>query len=200
MGRPRIYSGDEKERRRQAANADYAKHRTERLEQSSATRAKKKVARNKRLRKLYASNPEKYRKIALNTYYNNLGRERKRHNDWRNTKMITDAEWRDSERARCRNKHKQLRIAVFLKLGNKCEQCGCDDQRFFELHHKIPVLRKKTGRQSGWSDAELRKLLKMTDEEAHNYASLDCRNCHGIEEVHKKILQTAVQAKPTYVK
>jgi len=89
----------------------------------------------------------------------------------------------ENERVRCREKHRQLRIAAFQKLGGKCHSCGCDNWSVIEIHHKKPVRRKKI--RQGWTDAALRRLLKMSDEEANDYAALACANCHKLEEVHR---------------
>lgn len=91
--------------------------------------------------------------------------------------IVTSARLRARE---IRLTYSQNRIWVYQQLGNKCEKCGFDNIKAFEIHHiDVKLKPRNWAKQKRYLFYYWRKSGKIPDKERRNMMLL-CSNCHRI--------------------
>ena len=75
------------------------------------------------------------------------------------------------------NRHKVNREKAFAIVGEKCVRCSQDDKRVLEFDHIVPILRSKSGVESGRNLA--RKIAN--GQIGPSEIQVLCGNCHTIK-------------------
>ena len=81
-------------------------------------------------------------------------------------------------------RREKFKKRIFKILGNKCSECGFDDERTFQIS-SITNLGKKISKNNN-GNKFLRCLFKMSPEELRNNFQLLCSNCNWIKKINLK--------------